>query len=87
MCCLICEVTSHYQLTNTASTFTGLSTFDTASFSVPILSWPCVTEPITLFAISMADGLEQGQRQVPSLRENDDFQLSLLLSLRIAVDY
>jgi hypothetical protein len=35
----------------------------------------------------MADGLEQGQRQVPSLRENDDFQLSLLLSLRIAVDY
>ena len=65
---------SHYQSVTTQSTFSNPSLFDSDSIAAPRQrrNLP-VAESVTSFVTSLADGPEYGQRRIPHLPDNHDF--------------
>lgn len=67
------SLTNTFQSITIASEFSEPSIFDNLSISIPVSRRVRPAESVTSFATSAADGLEHGQRRIPSLPEDHEY--------------
>lgn len=75
------DVSTTHQSITTASDFSEPSLFDSNSVTFHLRRNNSVTESITSFATSLTDGPEHGQRRIPKLPGNHDFDDSFQCQL------